>query len=110
MDEIPVLRVSFEQNEALYLAYMPYIQGGGLFIRSQILYPMGTSISLSLRLPNDAKIYLVKAKVVWITPIGAQDNKQAGIGVSFVDDIAGIRQKIEDILVDSTPYLTTDTL
>lgn len=110
MDDIPVLRVSFEQNEALYLAYMPFIQGGGLFIRTKILHPMGTCLSLSLRLPNDARTYLVKAKVVWITPFGAQDNKPAGVGVSFVDDIAGIRQKIEDILVGSPAYLTTDTL
>ena len=39
----------------------------------------------------------VAGRVVWITPEGAQGNRQAGIGIEFSDQDVGITAKIEII-------------
>lgn len=75
------------QNEAmLYLAYMPFVKGGGLFVRSKSTYVLGSHVSLSVQLLNDPENYLLEGKVVWITPIGAQGNKPPGLGVQFTGE------------------------
>ena len=42
----------------------------------------------------------VAGKVVWVTPVGAQGNRPAGIGVQFADSAEGeaVRGKIEALL------------
>jgi type IV pilus assembly protein PilZ len=41
----------------------------------------------------------VAGKIVWITPVGAQGNRAAGIGVQFSDqDDGAARNKIEGFL------------
>ena len=42
----------------------------------------------------------VDGKVIWVTPVGAQGNRQAGIGVQLADgsEAEAIRNKIETLL------------
>jgi type IV pilus assembly protein PilZ len=48
---------------------------------------------------------------VWITPEGAQGNRQAGIGIEFSDEDATITAKIENHLAGSlTSERVTQTL
>lgn len=82
MDNIQVNCV-FDNQASLYSAYMPFIKGGGLFIRTHHVYQLGTPVSLSIKLMDEEEPYLVDAKIVWITPKGAQGNKLPGVGVQF---------------------------
>jgi type IV pilus assembly protein PilZ len=85
--------------DALYHAYMPWIKGGGLFIRTNPTYSLNDLVTLSVQLGTDSNPYLVKAKVAWITPLGAQGNKSAGIGVQFMgEDTRNLCRKIETLL------------
>jgi type IV pilus assembly protein PilZ len=36
--------------------------------------------------------------VVWLTPLGAQGNREGGIGIEFSDQNAGTNEKIENYL------------
>lgn len=81
-----LINCSFTSEASLYLAYMPFVKGGGLFIRTIHVYPLGDEIKLSVKLVNEHEPYLVDGRVVWITPKGAQANKPPGIGVQFVGD------------------------
>lgn len=83
---IPQITCVFSDEELLYLAYMPFINGGGLFIRTKNIYPLGHQVSLSIQLLNEPENYLLEGKVVWITPKGAQGNKPTGIGVQFTSE------------------------
>ena len=78
-----VINCSFSSEAALYLAYMPFVKGGGLFIRTHHLYKLCDEITLSVKLLDEDDIYIVEGKIVWITPKGAQDNKPPGIGMQF---------------------------
>lgn len=85
----------------LYRAYMPFINGGGLFIRTHHAYALGNPVTLSVQLMDETRYYQIKGIVRWITPIGAADNKPAGIGVQFVDDNGpSLCQKIEGYLAN----------
>ncbi len=83
VDEVLVIKCSFPTEESLYLAYMPFIKGGALFIRTKQEYELGTSVQLIVHLLNEQMEYEVDGMVVWITPKGAQGNKPCGIGIQF---------------------------
>lgn len=98
-EEEQVTSCSFSTEASLYLAYMPFVKGGGLFIRSTILLPLGSEIKLSVSLLNDQDPYLVDGKVIWITPKGAQGNKPSGMGIQFSgENSRQLSNKIETYL------------
>lgn len=95
-----VLSLNIKEKAALYAAYMPHVQGGGLFIPTNKAYRLGDEIYMLLTLMDDPVKVPVAGQVVWITPAGAQGNRTQGIGVKFSDDDSGIaaRAKIEGLL------------
>lgn len=78
-----VINCCFATENALYMAYMPFLHGGGLFVRTHQYFPLGTQVKLAISLINEPDIYTIDATVAWITPRGAQGNKPAGIGLQF---------------------------
>ena len=54
-----------------------------------------------LTLMDEPEKVLEAARVVWITPKGAQENRQAGIGIEFSDEDVTINAKIENYLAGS---------
>ncbi|STY29445.1 type 4 fimbrial biogenesis protein PilZ [Legionella wadsworthii] len=86
MDTTQQINCSFPNELALYAAYMPFVKGGGLFIRSNTKYLFGSIVKLLIKLMDEDELYVVDGKVVWITPKGAQGNKVPGIGVQFVGE------------------------
>jgi type IV pilus assembly protein PilZ len=108
MSEIPqsrsvrpsVLALNINSKSALYAAYMPYLNNGGIFLPTSKNYTLGDEVFLMMQLMDDPSKYPVTGSVVWITPAGAQRSKAQGVGVQFAPDDTGrlIRQKIEQIL------------
>ena len=95
-----VLSLAIRERAALYAAYMPFLQNGGLFVPTTKSCHLGDEIFLLLSLMQDEHRYPVAGKVAWITPAGAGHNRTQGIGLHFPDDDAGrrIRLRIEEIL------------
>ncbi len=95
----PIIECTFANEQLLYLAYMPFIKGGGLFARTKETYPLGTPVTLILRLLDDIELYETDAKVVWLTPKSAQGNKPAGVGLQLIgENSRTICNKIETYL------------
>jgi type IV pilus assembly protein PilZ len=95
-----MLSLSIKEKAALYAAYMPYLKHGGLFVPTNRAHQMGDQVYMLLSLMDDPSKIPLSGKVVWITPPGAQGNRQQGIGVQFDDNEAAmaVRGKIESIL------------
>ncbi len=95
-----MLSLSIKERAALYAAYMPFLRHGGLFIPTNRLYQMGDQVYMLLSLMEDPARMPISGKVIWITPSGAQGNRQQGIGVQFDDNDGAqvVRGKIEGIL------------
>lgn len=85
-DKAQAINCTFNSENALYLSYMPFIVGGGLFIRTKNLYQVGSSVQLTIQLMDEPEPFLIEGKVVWLTSKGAQGNKPMGIGVQFVGE------------------------
>ncbi|HZV53800.1 MAG TPA: PilZ domain-containing protein [Rhodocyclaceae bacterium] len=95
-----VLSLNINSKSALYAAYMPFLERGGLFIPTTRDYALGDEIFMLLSLMDEPARLPIAGSVVWVTPAGAQGNKPQGIGVQFSSDESGqsVRRKIEGIL------------
>ena len=96
-----ILTVSITDKNALYEAYMPFLNNGGLFIPTKKTYSLGNEVFVLLTLMDETEKLPFAGRVVWITPKGAQGNRMAGIGVQFNDDDPNcktVRNKIETYL------------
>ena len=79
-------------------AYMPFVRNGGLFEPTNKRYELGEEVFILLALMDEPEKIPINGKVVWITPKGAQGNRQAGIGVQFSEADFAAATKIEDHL------------
>lgn len=94
-----VLSLAIKEKSALYAAYMPFLNGGGLFIPTNRSYKLGDEVFMLLQLPEDPAKLKVVGHVAWITPV-TQGSRPQGIGVKFSEKDGGIeaRNKIEGML------------
>jgi len=94
-----ILSLTIKDKNALYAAYMQFVKNGGLFIPTTKQYNLGDEVFMLLTLMDEAERLPVAGKIIWITPIGAEGNRAAGIGVQFSDQDGGAaRNKIEGYL------------
>ena len=95
-----VIQLVFREKGALYAAYIPLLNDGGLFVPTTREYKLGEDIYLLLSLPEDPQRYPVAGKVAWITPPNASGGRTQGVGVRFPGDekTRQLRLKIEEIL------------
>jgi type IV pilus assembly protein PilZ len=94
-----ILSFAIRDKNALYQAFMPFLSNGGLFIPTTKRYQLGDEIFLLLQLMDEPERIPVAAKVVWVTPPGAEGNRVVGVGVQFNEqDKGAARAKIENYL------------
>ena len=106
-----VLTLTIQDKSVLYGAYMSFLRNGGLFVPTIRTYSLGEEVFLLLTLMDEPEKLPVAGRVVWITPKGAQGNRQAGVGIEFSDEDVAISAKIENYLAGSlTSERVTHTL
>ena len=94
-----ILSFAIKDKAGLHAAYMPFIRNGGLFIPTDKRYSLGDELFLLLQLMDEKERIPVAGTVVWITPLGAEGNRQAGLGIRFSEqDKGNARRKIEEYL------------
>lgn len=95
-----ILSLAIKDKASLYNAYMPYIRNGGIFVPTPKRYFLGDEVFLLLTLPESSERLPVAGKVVWVTPVGAQGARTAGIGVQFPESSDGeaVKNRIETLL------------
>lgn len=94
-----VISLSIKEKGALYAAYMPFVENGGLFVPTQRPAQLGDDLYVILTLMDDPAKVAIPGKVAWITPAGTT-GRQQGIGIQFTKTDASMqaRAKIEDLL------------
>lgn len=94
-----ILSLTIKDENALYAAYMQFVKNGGLFIPTNKKYKIGDEVFMLLTLMDETERIPVAGKIIWVTPIGAEGNKAAGVGVQFSEQDGGMtRNKIEGYL------------
>jgi type IV pilus assembly protein PilZ len=94
-----VISLSIKEKGALYAAYMPFVENGGLFVPTQRPAQLGDDLYMILTLMDDPTKVAIPGKVAWITPAGTT-GRQQGIGIQFSKSEASLqaRAKIENLL------------
>ena len=100
-----LLTLTIKDKSALYLAYMPFVRNGGLFIPTNSNYRLGDEVFMLLNLMGEEEKLPVAGRVIWVTPKGAQGNRAAGIGVQFNGEDDTAKNVIETNLAGA---LTSD--
>ncbi len=94
-----ILSLTIKDKHALYAAYMQFVKNGGLFIPTNKKDKLGDEVFMLLTLMEETERIPVAGKIIWITPVGAEGNRAAGIGVQFSNQDGGVaRNKIETYL------------
>lgn len=94
-----ILSLTIRDKNALYAAYMPFVNNGGLFIPTNKQYHLGDDVFILLNLMEETERIPVAGKVVWITPRNSEGYRSTGIGVQFSDkDNGSTRARIENYL------------
>lgn len=93
-----ILSLSIKEKSVLYMAYMPFVTNGGLFIPTNRPYEMGQEVFILLSLMEETERLPIAGKIIWKNPPGSV-YRTAGIGVQFSDQDGGqARNKIENYL------------
>jgi type IV pilus assembly protein PilZ len=94
-----VISLAIREKAALYAAYMPFVQGGGIFVPTNRAANLGDDLYLLLTLLEDSTKFAVPGKVAWMTPPGST-GRQQGLGIQFARNDAGeqVRAKIEELI------------
>ena len=94
-----ILSLTIKDKNALYAAYMQFVKNGGLFIPTNKKYRLGDEVFMLLTLMEETERIPVAGRIIWITPVGEEGNRAAGIGVQFSEQDDGMaRNKIETYL------------
>ena len=95
-----VIQLAIKEKAALYAAYIPLFEDGGIFIPTAREYRLGDDVYVLLSLPDDPQRYPVAGRVAWVTPERASGNRTQGVGIHFPKDEKSrqLRLKIEEIL------------
>ena len=93
-----ILSLTINDKAVLYSAYMPFLENGGLFVPTNKKYSIGDEVFMLLTLMDDPEKIPIAGRVVWVTPVGAQGNRQAGVGVQFSERDVSANAKIENHL------------
>ena len=89
----------FKEVESLYEAYMPFIKQAALFVKTHEPFALGDELILDLHLMKEPDRLDMQARVIWLTPVGAQGGRSGGIGVQFTGEgHEKLRHKIETYL------------
>jgi len=106
-----ILALAIKDKNSLYMSYMPFIKGGGLFIPTPRAYQLGDEVFMLITLLEEPDRIPVPGKVVWISPRGTQGGRAAGIGIQFGEQDKGVlRTKIDTYLAGFKSERPTHTM
>ena len=107
-----ILSCTIKDVTELHKSFMPFIEHGGIFVKTKSNYKLGDDVFLLLSILEEEKIP-VTGKVIWITPDGAAGLKHPGVGIQFTDnaEMSKIRTNIETHLAPfKGEHIPTETL
>lgn len=114
------LKVEYKRLNAFFADYTRNISNGGTFIKTDKPLPIGTEFTFKLQVPKLREPLTIAGQVRWVvspddlSPDGADDQEEAGMGIRFVYADDEERQRvvglIQELMVDSLGRLLASKL
>ncbi len=102
------VNIAFKDKNALYMAYMPFLKNGGLFVQTTRKYMLGEELFLMATLPDDTERYGFTGVVVWVNA-KPQGTRPQGVGIQFKGEEAQVVHKKIEAMMASTRALERPT-
>jgi uncharacterized protein (TIGR02266 family) len=77
------LEVDFASDSNFYVGFAENLSGGGVFVATYVLRPIGTVLDLSIQLAGDAEPLHVRGEVRWTREPSRSGDLWPGMGVRF---------------------------
>lgn len=104
-----IMSLALKDQTAMFNAYMPFVQGGGLFVETSKQHNLGDEVFLLVEFMDQSEPIPVAAKVIWVTPKGSTTYKP-GIGIQLTNDnrelMNNIETQIAEMLNSTKPTYT----
>lgn len=104
-----VISIAIKDKQALYMSYMPFVTGGGLFVPTKKEYNLGDEMFLLVKIMEEIDPVQISGRVVWISPPGALGNRPRGVGVQFTGDTAKKASNLIESKLGASVSLTRAT-
>jgi uncharacterized protein (TIGR02266 family) len=92
---VPVqMFVEESHDQATYFQHSSNLSSGGIFLERTIPHPVGTRVALQFTLPGDHTPIKVTAEIV----NAAENEKQLGMGLKFVDLAQEAARRIDEFI------------
>jgi len=92
-----ILNLALKDVNDIHASFMPFIENGGLFIRTGKEYSIGDQVFVLLDLVDEPEKLPLTGEVVWINPIGSGTRPQ-GIGIRLGGEYGEVVAKLENQL------------
>jgi len=93
------LEVSLQSDSNFYIGLTENLSDGGIFVATHLVQPIGTVVSLTLRLPNKRAPVVTAGRVRWVREFAESLEAPPGMGISFEalseEDARSIHEFIE---------------
>lgn len=109
MDRNSVISIAIKDKQALYMSYMPFVEGGGLFVPSKKDHDFGDEVFLLVQIMDQREPIRISGKVIWISPPGALGNRPRGVGVQFQGEDAKKTSELIEAKLGGSLSLTRPT-
>ncbi len=92
-----VIRLSFADTRGLYQAYMPFVEGFGLFYATEESYQLEQEVFLFLTLPEKMGKFAASGRIIWLNPLKKVVKRMPGVGIQLCGrEVTKIRKIIEE--------------
>ena len=78
-----VIRLNIEDLKDLYQAYMPFVDGCGIFVATEEKYALEQEVFIFLKLPGDLGKFAASGRIVWLNPPKKISKRVPGVGVQL---------------------------
>lgn len=91
-----IINYQIRDDVMLHASYMPFIQGGAVFIESQRQHALGDEVFVALQLPESVERFPLSGKIVWINYRSQGHQRPAGFAIQLAgDEGKRVRHEIE---------------
>lgn len=96
------LDVSISSEHNFYAGFVENISGGGVFVATHLLKPIGSVIELSITLPDSVTV-TARGEVRWVRDYNESSDVPPGMGVRFVELDTAAESAIATFLSERDP-------
>jgi uncharacterized protein (TIGR02266 family) len=97
------LEVTLQSDSNFYIGLTENLSNGGIFVATHLVQPIGTTVAMTLRLPNGKAPLALAGRVRWVREFSETLDAPPGMGIEFDTISEADTRTIREFLAARTP-------